>query len=176
MESLKRSEIRKEELEKIYNGQTKNAPNFFSKNNYLIRNGLVAGVLMAGLMILINTFSTETYILNKIAQTLALVVFLTLSINRNKKAQAAGKIFQKGMIVGLIVSAVSALSLVLTNLSLSFVFPSFMTHKFGLDISSTTNLLVANFGTVLETFVMGMIITFIILQLKKRSSSTRAVK
>ncbi|MEL6924629.1 MAG: hypothetical protein AAFO94_11345, partial [Bacteroidota bacterium] len=76
--------------------------------------------------------------------------------------------------VGASVSIVAALTVVLINFIATAIAPELTIQKYNQSINTLPEFLATNVGIILETFVFGMITTFICLQYLKQKSNSRS--
>ena len=129
--------------------------------------GVIAGVGMAFFLFLLDLVSVENSIGLKFIKYLILFGILAYGLNTYKKRIGENFQFKKGIVLGAVISLVSAISLVILDVIAYAISDDFAFNKFGVEPSSGIELATIAAMVFFEAFVYGMIITFIILQLIK---------
>lgn len=176
MNNIERDKTRKEKIQEMYTPDNNNSTSTSFADNKTISLGVMSGVSMALYLIVLELTMRESFGAIVYFQYLLLAAFIFLALRENEKARAAGRVFQRGLTIGIIVSAISGLLMVLTTLAFSVILPEYSLDQFGLADNNISRQIVTGFGMALETFVFGMILTFIFLQFMKKSSSSRPVE
>ncbi len=133
--------------------------------------GLKLGALMAVFLILVQIiFNPENVGYVKPGKYLIMLGMFYSTLITYKKGLERGQIYRKGFVLGIYMSAVAAITLVAILTGLQFVFQSFDFSKFFQTVDTTAEMIIFDWILLLETFVFGIIITFILLQGLKDTS------
>ncbi|MEM9849930.1 MAG: DUF4199 domain-containing protein [Bacteroidota bacterium] len=130
-----------------------------------IRNGLLAGVIMALYVFLIEASADPETIsfLRPISYLFMLIVFYQ-AIKRYKNDLLTGRIFKRGAVLGIYMSAVTAIALVGVLIALELVFYDMELNLFTREVDTFNEVIIFDWILLFQTFVFGIIATFISLQ------------
>ena len=145
------------------------------KNSYNkeYTNAIWTAVLMTLYTFLIEFFvSSEMASYLKPASYLIMLGFFYVSLRDYKKRLPKGKIFTKGTSLGLYMSAITSVVLMVLMTLLQFIFQQVSFSKFTKEINTVSEMITFDWILLLQTFVFGIIVTFIILQGIKDTSRT----
>jgi hypothetical protein len=135
---------------------------------------LLMGVLMGGYTVMVqyNT-DTSTASFLKPVKYLIMLGGLYLLLNRYKRETNNEFIFFKGALLGVYTSIAIAISLVVTLDLSQWAFQSLEISKYNRVIDSFSEVITYNWILLAETFVFGIISTFVVLQGLKRGKVPR---
>lgn len=139
----------------------------FHPSPIIYRNGLLAGILMAAFLILVQVAQTDHSPWLKFVKYFILAAFLGLALKKTKNDHAPLTFFKRGIQLTIGISLVAGITLVLINSLLYFLAPEMTFNKFTLEAENVGELLILNVALLFEVFVYGMILGFIFLQLLK---------
>ncbi|MEM9990409.1 MAG: DUF4199 domain-containing protein [Bacteroidota bacterium] len=127
--------------------------------------GLVAGVIMAAYLLLLQTTGNGDSEFLKMLKYIPFIGIIYYGLSQYKKYLPKGKLFKNGLVFGIYVSAISAL-----------ITTAIMTMYYGIkpetvemttfqnSVNSTLQLMLTDVMLALEIFGLGLISTFICLQ------------
>lgn len=148
-----------------YQSQTTKEKNRSSSLQY----GLFAGLTMGVIIALINLATHhQVHTALSLSKYAILGVIIGVALYRYKKEIPQGQIFKRGIRHGAIITFYSAIMLVLMNTLInSLGVPDLITERFLLTADNLPNLFTINGVLFFECLVLGMIWTFIWLQVFK---------
>lgn len=159
-----------------YNSTLSTEPSSSYDLNYgkvSITRGIQAAALMALYLFALNYMGGSDIVVMKFMKYLFLGVVLFLTLKRFQEILPNGDLFKNGILLGAYTCMVSGLVLAIINTFTVGINADLAFQKFGLESEGLANTLVVSGSLFFEVFVMGMILTFIILQGLKRRSRTR---
>jgi hypothetical protein len=139
----------------------------FNFYNLSIRNGILAGMLMSAYLVMLQLTNIDHTIWLKFVKYLFLGIVLAASLKKAKTYLPPLTFFKRGLQLGAVISTVSALIIMVSNLLLFTIDPNLSFNKFNLEADSLGQLSILNITLLFEVFVYGMILTFIFLQFFK---------
>ena len=131
--------------------------------------GLAAGMLMGVYLLALQMIGLDHSIVLKFLKYLFLAGMLGWALYRYRKQNTDRSYLQSAILLGLVATVISALTLIVTGLAVSFVQPEWAFNRFSLPVDTTGNLLVTSGAIFFEVLVFGLLSTFIWLQYFKRS-------
>lgn len=131
---------------------------------YGSRKGMVAGLLMGAYLLILQVGVAEPSSLLRFLKYLILAAVLGFSIYQYREHLPKGKVFRNGILLGLYITFVSALTLVAFNGLVYAVNADWAIDKFSLEPGSLGEFLVIDGVLFFEILVYGLILTFIWLQ------------
>lgn len=137
---------------------------FYSEGSKL---AIIAGGLMGLFLYAIAFFGAEESIGLKFLKYLILGGFLAYGLYSQKKFLGKNYRFKKGILLGLFITAVSAITLIAMNFLAFTFFENIAFEKFQLSSDGIGSFLVVSGIVFFECLVYGMILTLIILQYLK---------
>ncbi|MEM9886004.1 MAG: hypothetical protein AAF849_08935 [Bacteroidota bacterium] len=130
-----------------------------------IRNGIIAGVVMA-IYVFIVEASTDprgTSYLRPISYIFMLGIFY-FALKNYKAKLPKGKIFKRGAVMGIYMSTVAAIVLVGLMALLEFFFLEIGFSVFNREVHTLGEAVVFDWILLAQTFVFGILSTFVVLQ------------
>jgi len=137
-----------------------------NKSNLSFKYGLLAGGLMALVLMLFQATGNDYSPFYKLSKYLVLMLSIVVALNIYK-SKASGVPFPKAIGLGTKLSLIAGLILVGINTLLFFAIPEFAFSKYGLEPSSIGQSLVISAILFFETLVFGSLITFSTMQYLK---------
>lgn len=136
--------------------------------------GLSAGFLMGLYLVALQLFGLDGTIMLKFFKYLILIGMLGWGLSRFRQMIPGKTFFQNGILLGVLITFISALTLIAINIVVSLLNPEWAFNKFNLAVKSPAAFLVTSGAIFFEVLVFGLVGTFIWLQyLKgKRHSDT----
>lgn len=131
--------------------------------------GVVAGFLMGLVVALINLATEDTvHTALSLTKYIVLGAVIGVALNKYKEVVPSGQIFKRGIRHGALITFFGAIMLIVMNSVINLVdVPALMTERFLLAADNLPNLMTINGVLFFECLVMGMIWTFIWLQVYK---------
>ena len=145
------------------NSNKKINPKNFSRSKDGIRLGILGGIGMAMFLVAAQLMAGNSMVL-KFLKYIALFGVLIYGLNAQKTYMQNNYNFRNGIQLGVIITAVSAITLALMNVFIFLISPDLAFDKFSMQADSAGHLAVLCGVIFFEALVFGMIITFIILQ------------
>lgn len=162
----------------ILSGNKKIKPNLKKVDRLVyskaLRNSIITAVLMVMYIFAVQTYNTpESASYLKPVSYLIMFSSFYLTLKSYKKSLPKGKIFFKGALLGLYMSAITAGVLVSLMTILQVVFQEGHFSKFTREIDTFAEMVTFDWILFFQTFVFGIIINFIVLQGIKDTNKTK---
>ncbi|MEL6941350.1 MAG: hypothetical protein AAFO82_01670 [Bacteroidota bacterium] len=142
--------------------------------NKALRNSIITAALMAAYLFIVQIIaSPETASYIKPASYLIMLGMFYFTLKDYKSQLPKGKIFTKGSLLGLFMSAITSAILVAVMTALKFIFGNVEFSKFTKEVDTFNEMITFDWILLFQTFVFGIIVTFIVLQGIKDSNRTR---
>ena len=129
----------------------------------VLTRGFMGGAIMFFVIEILNHNVKDIWV-NYIFKFGVLVPFLAYYLNLYKKHVEKGEFFYKGLIRGLILSAVIAFTYFGLNFLGYAISPTLAIVRDGFEINSMTDFLLINWIYFYELFVFGIITSFVLIQ------------
>lgn len=129
--------------------------------------GLISGAIMGLYLVLLNAFTEDPSTFAKFMKHLVMIPLIGMAISAYKRALPEGKIFKDGLKLGLLISAITAVTLSMLNFILYFIAPALTFEQFMNESNDLGSVFINSAYLFVEVFVFGLIITFCWLQFKK---------
>lgn len=139
-------------------------PKSFSFYEKGIMWGIQAGALMGLFLIGLQLFNGENSITLKFFKYAFLALFLGIGLNTYKSYLYKDTIFKNGALLGAFITFISGLTLAVINAFAYITGSNFAFEKFGIESTNLGHFLSVSGALLFEVFILGMVITFIILQ------------
>lgn len=144
-----------------------NNPPSFNYLDKIIKNGVLGGVLMGAYLLVLQLSNTDHTIWLKFVKYLFLAAVLGVALVKAKDYFPPVTYFKRGIQVGAGIAVFSGLTLMAINFALYFLNPELAFNKFNLEAKNIGEIIILDVVILFETFVYGMILTFICLQFLK---------
>ena len=138
-------------------------------SNLILKYGLGSGIVMAIILLMFQWFGYPDKILIKYVNYIGLIFFLGIFMKHLKRMMRKdADLFIQGIKAGARISFVAGLVVIVINILLYLINPELAFNKFFIEPNSVLDLLTVSIFLLFETFVFGSLISFIILQYKKK--------
>lgn len=138
-------------------------------SNLIFKYGIGSGIIMALVLLMFQWFGYPDQILIKYANYVGLIFFIGIFMEQLKKMMREGSdLFIQGIKAGARISFIAGLVVIGFNIIFYLINPELAFNKFFIEPNSILNLLTVSAFLFLEIFVFGSLISFIILQFKKK--------
>ncbi|MFT4762519.1 MAG: hypothetical protein ACI9LN_004505 [Saprospiraceae bacterium] len=129
--------------------------------------GVLAGALMAFFLLTLQAIVEENLITIGFLKYGILAVVLGFALTNYKRYLNKDSIFKNGILYGAYITLLSAGILTLVNMAIFKFIGGFSVKKFGVKANDFADFFSVSGAIFFEVFILGMIITFIILQYLK---------
>lgn len=135
--------------------------------------GLMGGLMMGAYLLFLNLFGGGERIALNFLKYFLLAGILAWELSKYRNYNLQSSFFQKAMWLGILTSAVSAITLLIVSLLVSVIHSEWTFNHYFLTINSLGDSLATSGTLLFEVTVLGSIITFICVQyLKGRDKKT----
>jgi len=145
-----------------------------ASHNRGIRNGILLGLVVALYSLFIQIIApSESAAYFKPVKYLFMLGAFYYTLKNYKERLPKGEIFKRGSVLGIYMSIATALTVFALMSLFQVLFPSIEFSQYTQDIDSDSKAVIFDWMLLVETFVFGIIINFIILQGLKDTNRTK---